>query len=202
VDTTADKLQAYALNQWDRPKFKSGSRMSIVRWKALSEQATHIWDIVAEDDKALILVLQEKRKEAAESDQSKLSVNMHTVTLTPDAPPNNIDDVLLTMVTKHTNRSTGPSSHPGDIRSVLSQPTKVAKAQVQDLEIYVSTVIRMCDKSSLMTSNTVCPKPLAERNVLSKIEVPMEASQVLTQGSLNAIIIEWLVFVASILTMR
>jgi hypothetical protein len=27
VDTMADELQAYALNQWERPQFKSGSRM-------------------------------------------------------------------------------------------------------------------------------------------------------------------------------
>ena len=65
----------------------------------------------------------------------------------------------------------------------------------------LSTVIRMCDKSCLMTSNTVFPKPLAERKVLSSIEVPMEASQVLTQGSLNAILIERSIFLA-LTTMR
>jgi hypothetical protein len=55
---------------------------------------------------------------------------------TPSA--DNIDDVLLAMVTKHSNRSTGPSSHPGDICSVLYQPTKTAKAQVQDHVISVN----------------------------------------------------------------
>jgi hypothetical protein len=64
----------------------------------------------------------------------------------------------------------------------------------------LSRAMRMCDKSSLITSNTVFPKPLAEK-VLSSIEVPMEASQVLTQGSLNAILIKRLIFVVSI-TMR
>jgi hypothetical protein len=44
-------------------------------------------------------------------------------------------------------------------------------------------------------------KPLTERKVLSSIKVPMEASQVLTQGSLNVILIERLISVASI-TMR
>jgi hypothetical protein len=39
VDTTADELQAYAMNRRERPQFKSGSRMPIARWKALSEQA-------------------------------------------------------------------------------------------------------------------------------------------------------------------
>jgi hypothetical protein len=81
------------------------------------------------DDKALILALQEKRKEGPQSDQSKFSVNMHTATLTQDTPSDNIDDVLLAMVTQHSNRSTQPRSHPGDIRSVLPQPTtKMAKA--------------------------------------------------------------------------
>jgi hypothetical protein len=64
----------------------------------------------------------------------------------------------------------------------------------------LSTAKRMCDKSSLMTSNTVFPKPLAERKVISLIEVSMEASQVLTQGSLNTIPIERFIFVASITT--
>jgi hypothetical protein len=54
-------------------------------------------------------------------------------------PSDNIDDVLLAMVAKHSNRSTRPSSHPGDIRSVLSQPTKAAKAKVQDHEISVKS---------------------------------------------------------------
>jgi hypothetical protein len=36
----------------------------------------------------------------------------------------------------------------------------------------------------------------ADRKVLSWIKAPMETSQVLTQGSLNAILIEWLIFVA------
>jgi hypothetical protein len=75
VDTTADELQAYALNQRERPQFKSGSRMSIARWKALSEQAKQIWDTMADDDKALILALHEKRKEGPQSDQSQFSVN-------------------------------------------------------------------------------------------------------------------------------
>jgi hypothetical protein len=120
VDTTADELQAYALNWWEPPQFKSGSRMPIARWKALSEQATQIWDTMADDDKALILALQEKRKEAPQPDQSKLSANTHTATLTPDTPSDNIDDVLLAMVTKHSNRLTQPSSHPWDICLVLS----------------------------------------------------------------------------------
>jgi hypothetical protein len=53
VDTTADKLQAYATNPRERHQFKSGSRMPIARWKALSEQAKQIWDIMADDDSAL-----------------------------------------------------------------------------------------------------------------------------------------------------
>jgi hypothetical protein len=58
---------------------------------------------MADNDKALILALKEKRKEAPQSDQSKFSVNMHTATMTPDTPSDNIDDVLLAMVTKHSN---------------------------------------------------------------------------------------------------
>jgi hypothetical protein len=138
VDTTADELQVYAMNRRERPQFKSGSRMPIARWKALSEQAKQIWDTMADDDKALILALQEKRKETPQSDQSKFSVNTHAATLTQDTTCDNLDDVLLAMVTKHSNRSTQPSSHPGDICSVLSEPTKAAKAKVQDHEISVN----------------------------------------------------------------
>jgi hypothetical protein len=42
VDTAADELQAYVLNRREGPPFKSGSRMPIARWKALSEQAKQI----------------------------------------------------------------------------------------------------------------------------------------------------------------
>jgi hypothetical protein len=136
--TTAEELQVYAMNQREHPQFKSGSRMPIARWKALSEQAKKIWDTMADDDKALILALQEKRKEALQSDQSKFSVNTHTSTWTRDIPSDNIDNVLLAMVTKHSNWSTQPSSHPGDICLVLSQPTKAAKAKVQDHETSVN----------------------------------------------------------------
>jgi hypothetical protein len=132
VDTSTVELQAYAMNRRERPQFKSGSRMPITRWKALSEQAKKIWDTMEDDDKALILALQEKRTEAS----SKFSVNTHSTI--PDTPSEHIDDVLLAMVTKHSNRSTRASSHPGDIRSVLSQSTKAAKAQVQDDEISVN----------------------------------------------------------------
>jgi hypothetical protein len=44
VDTMPDKLLAYAMNRRERPQFKSGSRMPISRWKALSEEAKAIWD--------------------------------------------------------------------------------------------------------------------------------------------------------------
>jgi hypothetical protein len=75
---------------------------------------------VADKDKALILALQEKRKEVLQSDQSKFSINMHTGTMTPDTPSDNIDDALLAMVTKHSNWSTLRNSHPGDVCLVLS----------------------------------------------------------------------------------
>jgi hypothetical protein len=80
VDTTPAELQAYAMNRRERPQFKPGTRMPITRWKALSEQAKQIWDTMENDDKALILALQEKRREAPQSDQSKFSVNTHTHT--------------------------------------------------------------------------------------------------------------------------
>jgi hypothetical protein len=67
---------------------------------------------MADDDKALILALHEKRKEGPQSDQSKFSVNTHTATLTQDTPSDNIDDVLLATVTQHSNQSTRPSSYP------------------------------------------------------------------------------------------
>jgi hypothetical protein len=74
VYTTADELQAYAMNQLERPQFKSGSRIPIARWKALSEQAKQIWDTMADDDKALsILALHEKRKEKKDHSQTSPS---------------------------------------------------------------------------------------------------------------------------------
>jgi hypothetical protein len=87
--------------------------------------------------------------------QSKFSVNTHTATLTQDTPSDNIDDVLLAMVTQHPNRSTRPRSHLGDICSVLSQPTtKTAKAQVQDLEISVNghTYVRQMQSHDIQYS--------------------------------------------------
>jgi hypothetical protein len=51
-------------------------------------------------------------------------------------------------------------------------------------------------------SKSMCTqyKPLTARNVLSLIKIPMEALQVLTLGSLNAILIDWLILVALITT--
>jgi hypothetical protein len=59
------------------------------------------------------------------------------------------------MVTQHSNQSTRPRSHPGDIRSVLSQPTtKTAKAQVQDHEISVNghTYVRQVQSHDIQYS--------------------------------------------------
>jgi hypothetical protein len=133
VDTTPVELLAYAMNRRERPQFKPGSRMPIARWKALSEQAQAIWDTMEDGDKAVILALNEDRKKSTAShhpkpDQSKYSINAH---LTQDTPVDNVDDVLLSMVTKHTNR-TLPDSHPADVRSVLSQPVKVPKVQIKE----------------------------------------------------------------------
>jgi hypothetical protein len=126
------------MNQRERPQFKAGSRMPIARWKALSEKAKTIWDTMEDEDKSLILSLQEKRKEGAPpSDRSKFSVNAHDTALTPAASTDNIDDVLLAMVTKHSNRPK-PSSHPGDIRSLLSQPVKAPATSFKDDEISVN----------------------------------------------------------------
>jgi hypothetical protein len=51
--------------------------------------------------------------------------------LTQDTSYDDLNRAILAMVTKHSNQPK-PSSHNGDIRSVLSQPVKKAKAQVQD----------------------------------------------------------------------
>jgi hypothetical protein len=59
------------------------------------------------------------------------------------------------MVTQHSNRSTRPRTHPGDICSVLSQPTtKTAKAQVQDHEISVNghTYVRQVQSHDIQYS--------------------------------------------------
>jgi hypothetical protein len=79
VDTTPAELQAYAMNWKERPQFKPGSRMPITRWKALLEKAKQIWDTMEDDDKAIILALQENRNDTSKPDQSKYSVNtLHT----------------------------------------------------------------------------------------------------------------------------
>jgi hypothetical protein len=135
VDTMPGEIRAYAANQRERPQFKPGSRMPIGRWKALSEQAQKAWDTMEDDDKAKILALQETRKGALPSAKSKFSVNTHTVT--DDMPPDDLDDILLAMVTKQSNRAK-PNSHPADVRSVLSQPIKAAKAQVTDEQILIN----------------------------------------------------------------
>jgi hypothetical protein len=168
--------------------------MPIARWKALSEQAKQIWDTMADDDKALILALHEKRKEGPQSDQSKFSVNTHTATLTQDTPPDNIDDVLLAMVTQHSNRSTRPRSHPGYICSVLSQPTtKAAKAQVQDHKISVNghTYVRQVQSRDIQYSVSQ-----ASRRKKSSL-IDRGANGGITG---NAILIERLIFVASTAT--
>ena len=140
VDTTPIELLAYAMNRKERPQFKPGSRMPIARWKALSEQAQAIWDTMEDGDKAIILALHEERKKAFAShnkpkpDSSKYSINSH---VTQDAQPDSVDDVLLAMVTKHTNR-TVPNSHPADVRSVLSQPVKTPKVQIKEEELIIN----------------------------------------------------------------
>ena len=79
-----------------------------------------------DDDKTKILAFSEQQKKTSNPTQSKFSIILHDVTLTQDVPPNKLEDVLIGMVTKHSNRA-DPNSHPGDIRSVLSQPAKTAK---------------------------------------------------------------------------
>ena len=133
VNTSPVELLAYAMNRREWPHFKPGSRMPIARWKALSEQAQGIWDTMEDGDKAVILTLQENRKAAFKSknpnsDYSKLSVKTH---LTQDTPLDKVDDLLIAMVTKHTNREK-PNSHPADVLTVLSQPVKEAKVQIKD----------------------------------------------------------------------
>jgi hypothetical protein len=145
VDTTPAELHAYAANRRDRTdrphfgsdekrrdrtKFPPGSRMPLVRWKAISDKARLIWDTMADDDKVRILALQEQRH-----DPSKILANTHDAT--HDVSSDNIDDVLIAMVTKHSNRKI-PTTHPGDVRSVLSQPAKATKVQVQDHELSIN----------------------------------------------------------------
>jgi hypothetical protein len=138
VDASPAESHACVMHQRERPQFKAGSRMPIARWKALSKKAKTIWDTVEDEDKLLILFLQEKQKEGATpSDRSKFSVNAHDTASIPAASADNIDDVLLAVVTKHSIRPK-PSSHPGDIRSVLSQPVKAPATSFKDHEISVN----------------------------------------------------------------
>ena len=147
VDTTPTELHAYAANQRDRskhsfdekrrarPPFHPGSRMPFERWKVISDEAKLIWDTMADEDKAHILDLQTQRHEQSRHTQSKISANIHNAT--HDVSSDHLDDLLIAMVTKHTNR-TLPATHPGDIRSVLSQPAKATKVRVQDGELTIN----------------------------------------------------------------
>ena len=96
--------------------------MPISRWKALSEHAHQkIWDTMEDDNKTKILALSEQRKTAPNSTSSKFSVNAHDVTSMQGIPPDDkLEDILIAMVTKHSNRANKLSSHSGDVRSVLS----------------------------------------------------------------------------------
>jgi hypothetical protein len=87
VDATPAELLAFAMDRRERPQFKSGSRMPITRWKALSDAAKKIWDQMEDDDKAKILALSEKRKPAAQSGSSKFSINSHAATDAPSTYP-------------------------------------------------------------------------------------------------------------------
>jgi hypothetical protein len=103
-----------------------------------------------DDDKALILALQENRKDALlKPDQSKYAVNSHS--LTNDTPSDDIEDAPIAMVTKHYNQTT-PISQPGDIHKVLSQPNTTPKAQVQDHEISVNghTYVRQANSHDIL----------------------------------------------------
>ncbi len=128
VDTAIKQLHAYAsVQRREKPSFPPGSRMPIKRWKLLSDTTKMIWDTLIDNDKAIILALREKR-----------TGNSHAITPITDLPPDDIDDELIAMVTKHSNRDL-PSSHPGDIRKVLGQasnPTsKKGKVQIHDQSV-------------------------------------------------------------------
>jgi hypothetical protein len=97
IDTTPAELQAYAMNQREQPQFKLGSRMPITRRKALSEKAKQICDTMEDDDKALILALQENWKDTSTPEQSKYSANTHSSTT--DKSSDDINDALIAIVT-------------------------------------------------------------------------------------------------------
>jgi hypothetical protein len=165
VDAAPAELLAYAMNRRERPQFKSGSRMPIARWKALSEEAKAIWDKMGDDDKAKILAPSEQRRSASQPPASKYSVNTHDVTSTSGDPPQDSDDVLIAMVTKHSNLAR-PPSHPGNVRSVLSQPAKSANVQVKEDEISVNghTYVRQVHSHDIQY--TMCLAPLIGSKVL------------------------------------
>jgi hypothetical protein len=144
VDTTTTQLQAYAMERHARNKFKPGSRMPYVRWNSISEVSQRIWDTMADEDKACILALSEKTPKIPRGAPPRISANSHeTQDVPPDVPPDDLDDTLIAMVTKHSNRQI-PPSHAGDVRSVLSQASKAAKADkvhVQDTEVSINGAI-------------------------------------------------------------
>jgi hypothetical protein len=162
--------------------------MPIARWKAVSEHAKKTWDAMKDDEKALlVLAPQEKREEQAlQSDRSKFSVN--AAMLTPNAPS---DHASITMVTKHSNHSKS-SGHPADVRSVLSEPAKAAKAQAEEDEISVNG--HACARQ-VLHHDIQCSVSQASREKESSL-VDQGANggiagvdTVLTRGSLNAILI-------------
>ncbi len=125
ADTDISGLQAYySAQRREKPVFPPGSRMPIARWKLLPETAKKIWDQLTDSDKAIILSI-----------RAKQHGNSHAIIPITDLSPGDLEDDLLAMVSKQSNRNL-PSNHPGDIRKVLGQapnPTsKKGSVQIQD----------------------------------------------------------------------
>ena len=106
-----------------------------------------------DDEKAKVLALSEQRKMASHSTSCKVSINAHYY-FDVRSSPRELEEVLITMVTKHSNRASKPSSHYGDVRSVMSQPNKAtikaAKAQVMDEEIKINRHLHIRHNDSHM----------------------------------------------------
>eukprot|EP00980_Cylindrotheca_fusiformis_P021811 scaffold8646_cov116-Cylindrotheca_fusiformis.AAC.1 len=106
-----------------------GSRMPFKQWKALPPSARTAWDTLSDDDKAALLKVLlggVHLNGNTQTDDSKMSVNVHSISnddVVDAADGEQTTPSLAASLTSmvHENRASQNTSHPADIRRVLSQ---------------------------------------------------------------------------------
>ena len=134
---------------------------------------------------------------SAQSTVSKFSVNARVIASTQDKSIDDVEDTLLAMVAKHSNRAK-PHSHSGNICSVLSQPNKVDKVQIKEDETSVNG--RTHGVRQAKSHVIQCNVSEASQKKQGSLIDPMEASLVLTSETWSASCVKRLTSVALTIT--